>query len=386
MLSILLLAMAQTATPQPAADEIVVIGRQAEKDLAACIARACPPKEEVEASLQASVEQFADGRYDAARVTLQRAIGRNKKHAAELPGPVSSLYATLSTVAEHDGDTRLWRSAARENVEILRKHVGETNSGTLAEEISFADSLVGTGAPQLASATYGVIERKAAQSGQSQLAAGAAFRRAWLALIQGESRKAERLADDAVARAGTDNRLMRELRDILQARIAIRRGDENAIDALAERLRRAEGEKPRLLFAPPIDDVSPARLARGEVETDPWHGERFRFADVGYWIRPNGRTANVEVLRNSGLGQWSPGILQHVGARRYTPFDSEPGEPGVYRIDRFTVRAPVGMATGSRLPTRIGPPSVHVVDLTETDAMREAARKLTLAATAVNSR
>jgi hypothetical protein len=47
----------------------------------------------------------------------------------------------------------------------------------------------------------------------------------------------------------------------------------------------------------------------------------------------------------------------------------------MYRIDRFTVRATFEIPTGSRIPQRIGPLTVHVVDLTETDAMREVSRR-----------
>ena len=104
MLAPLILLLVQAHRPPAPPNDIVVVGRRAESDLAACLARECPPTEEVEASLQASVEQFADGRYDDARRTLQQAIRRNRDHGPELPGPVSSLYATLATVAEHLGD------------------------------------------------------------------------------------------------------------------------------------------------------------------------------------------------------------------------------------------------------------------------------------------
>lgn len=47
------------ATPQTLdADEVIVLGRRAEKGLTDCLQRQCPPAEDVEASLQAAVEQF----------------------------------------------------------------------------------------------------------------------------------------------------------------------------------------------------------------------------------------------------------------------------------------------------------------------------------------
>jgi len=99
MLALLLLAVQVTAAP-PSPD-IIVVGKRAERELAACIARNCSPDEEIELTLQTSVEQFTGGRYDDAQRSLQKAIKRNVAYAERLPGPVSSLYATLATVAEH---------------------------------------------------------------------------------------------------------------------------------------------------------------------------------------------------------------------------------------------------------------------------------------------
>lgn len=371
-LTLLLLAQVAPAAAPASREEIIVVGRRAEQALAACLARHCPPAEEVETSLQASVEQFAGGRYVDARRTLQNAIGRNRNHAADLPGPVSSLYATLATVAEHMGDTNLWRWSALNNVQVLRRYAGENNIATLAQELALGDNMVGLGDASGAENAYLTVQRKAVESGNSELAAGAAFRRAWLALSLERNRDAEKLADEAVRLAGANNRQIVELRDILHTRIAIQRGDAGAVDTLATRLRQSATGAPTLIFAPPIDDINPPNDI---FKADPWHDPKIRFADVGYWIRPDGRTSGAEILRTSGLGQWAPGILRQVGQRRYAPFDVEQGSPGNYRIDRFTVRGTLGTPTGTRIPQRMGKLTIHVVDLTETDAMTVARRE-----------
>lgn len=157
---------------------------------------------------------------------------------------------------------------------------------------------------------------------------------------------------------------MVEVRDVLLARIANRRGDKGAVEALAARLRQSATQTPTLLSAPPVDDINPPPGSSDRFERDP-----VRWADIGYWIRPNGHTADVEMLRTSGLGQWRVGILRHVGARRYVPLAVDPSSPGIYRIDRFTVRAVFGVPLGSHIPSRMGPLTVHIVDLTETNAM-----------------
>lgn len=370
MFGTLALLLAQAAAPA-ASDEIVVLGNRAEKALAECLARNCPPEAEVEMSLEASVEQFADGRYADARRTLRKALSRNKNHAATMPGPISSLYATLATVAEHEGDTRLWRSAAWQNVEILRRYVGPDNLATLKEELSFADAMIGLGSPDTADHVYQNVESKARASGQDRLAAGATFRRAWLALLRQREDDAERLADEAVAAAGPNDPLMTQLRAILLTRIAVRRGDTQAVDALASSLRQSAKETPRLLFAPPVEDINGSDPG-DSIHTSQRYDSQVRFGDIGYWIRPDGRTQDVEILRDSGLGQWQPGILRQIRARRYAPLDVEPGHPGLYRIDRFTIRGEVGQEIGSRIPRNTGRPTLHVIDLTETDAMADA--------------
>lgn len=369
----LLLLLAQVAAPtNPSTNDVIVVGHRAEKELAACLARNCPPAQEVEASLQASVEQFADGRYGDARQTLQRAIGRNKRYAAELPGPVSSLYATLATVAEHEGDTQLWRTASRNNLLTLREQLGANNVATMREELQFADDMVSQGTWRFGDDTYARIQRRAAASGHNDIAAAAAFRRAWLALALTRTHDAERFADEAVTLAGPGDATMAQLREIVRTRIVIRKGDDGAVDALAARIRQAADGRPTLLYAPPVDDINPPpSLVNSGFQRD----RGIRFADIGYWIRPDGTVTDAELLRTNGLGQWSPVILEHVRARRYVPLRLTEGQPGLYRIDRFTVRGTRDTPTGTRLAQRMGRLSVHVIDLTETEAMSEAQRE-----------
>jgi len=164
---------------------------------------------------------------------------------------------------------------------------------------------------------------------------------------------------------------MAQLREIVRTRIAVRKGDKEAVDRLAARIRQSIDAPPILLYAPPIEDINPPpELVSIVSQSD----SGIRFADVGYWIRPDGRIADAELLRTNGLGQWSPVILKQVRARRYVPPKLAEGEPGLYRIDRFTVRATMGTRLGTRIEQRTGRLSVHVIDLTETQAMSEAHR------------
>lgn len=308
------------ATPQrPDADEVIVLGRRAEKGLTDCLQRQCPPAEDVEASLQAAVEQFGAGRYADAHRTLQKAIHRNKKHAAELPGPVSSLYATLATVAEHEGYKDLWKHAGRQNVVLLREHLGATTPATLTEEIRRADDMLGLGLPDVAEDIYKKAQRLALANDHRSIAAAATYRRAWLALMRNRYAEADKLVRQGATIAGPSQPAMNQVRDVLLARIANRRGDKGAIEALATRLRQSATQAPTLLSAPPVEDINPPPGTSDRYDRDP-----VRWADIGYWIRPDGHTADVEMLRTTGLGQWRVGIVRHVSARRYVPLALDP--------------------------------------------------------------
>lgn len=236
---------------------------------------------------------------------MQHAIRRNRDHAAELPGPVSMTYATLASVAEHDGDPRLWRQAARNNVLVLRRHLGDGHEATLGQELVFGDSMVALGAPDAAAGAYRTAQRNAVEAGNTTLAAGAAFRGTWLAMMQRHDRDALRLADEAVALAGADDRQMAERREILRTRIAVRDGDAGALDSLAARVRQSATGSPQLLFAPAYDDFNPA-LGRSsfEVERNALPGSRPLVADIGYWIRSDGRASDIKILHGTRLGQW----------------------------------------------------------------------------------
>ncbi len=386
MLFPILFVVAQTTAPLPAApsEEIVVVGHRATDALEACLARQCPPAEDVEASLQASVEQFTAGRYDKARQTLQRSIHRNRAYAARLPGQVSSLYATLATVAEHEGDARLWESASRTNVEILRRHVGTSVPATLLQEISFSDTMIGKGYLATASEMLTNVEHRALEAGHSDIAAGAAIRRAWLTFAQKDDQRAVELADHAVAISDATKTDVTMIRDVLNSRVALRKGDAGAIDALAAHIRQKDTRRPRLLFSKPVEDLN---VVTNDADSnnpdfsllaDKRDDSSIRFADVGYWIRPDGRAAGAEILQSNGLGQWEEAVLRQIGTRRYASLSLPAESPGVYRVDRFTIRATIGIPTGSRIQRRNGRLTTHIVDLTETKAMSAVARERAL--------
>lgn len=136
---LLLLQAAPTVDREP--PTIVIQARRAEEDLAACLARNCPPDEEIEAALDAAVQQFADGRYVDAKRVLGRTVARHRGHATENPRLFASLLATSATVADHEGDEALYRRSTSQRGRFVREAFGATNIESISTDLKTGDML-----------------------------------------------------------------------------------------------------------------------------------------------------------------------------------------------------------------------------------------------------
>src|SRR5436305_9345304 len=112
LLAALLLASAPDAAaapPQaedPAQQAIVVTGtpiRDTERALRECLARKCPPNEDINAALAHAENLFVAGRYQDARSVTRAAIGRNHRFRKTYPVDVSDLYRANSRISAHLG-------------------------------------------------------------------------------------------------------------------------------------------------------------------------------------------------------------------------------------------------------------------------------------------
>lgn len=99
------LALLLQAAPAAAAPpkDVVVTGQRLETTanaLAECLARHCPPKEDIDASLAHGENLFLAGEYAQARHVLGKARARNLRYAATYPvevGDLARAYGCLST-------------------------------------------------------------------------------------------------------------------------------------------------------------------------------------------------------------------------------------------------------------------------------------------------
>ncbi|HEX8388163.1 MAG TPA: hypothetical protein VF636_04015 [Sphingomonas sp.] len=112
---------------------------------------------------------------------------------------------------------------------------------------------------------------------------------------------------------GGDGAAARGAIQAMRLRFATEDGDDAAIARAADELRAGGLTRPVLLWAPPYPETATqiregARdLALGLGGSDAV-GDRhstaadvtgIEWADIGFWIRPDGRTADIEVVRSS---------------------------------------------------------------------------------------
>ena len=90
-----------------------------------------------------------------------------------------------------------------------------------------------------------------------------------------------------------------------------------------------------------------------------------RWADIGYWIRPDGRVADVTIVRSSPRPDWVRPLLGHIAGRRYAAFaiDDSFGQ-GRYRVERYTLTADYGTPIGSLVRRRVKNKRYEMMEMT----------------------
>lgn len=384
MFLIALLLAGQQAAEQPKARQsdlpsadIVITGNKMRDALDKCLARNCPPEEEVDAAMNAGAEHFAAGRYNEAVRTLRQAISRNKRYAARMPGPISDLYATYADVAQHFGTEDHFRRATWGSVTVLRKALGDTHPATIRASSRIGDMMVKLGRVEPADGAYRDAAEIAARAGNGDQAAVLTLRRAWLGLATGRYSAARRFLDQVERDRGGDVRFAPLLK-VFRARIAFAEGDKDAIETLVAAMRGVGGVEPLLLYAPPypaFDESLRADVRPGEdtlrsivSTTAPLDRGGLQWADIGFWVRADGTTGDIDVLRPARRTEWTKPLQKQIARRRYAPAAAQTGDVGRYRIERFTLRSTFGVPTGMHIVMRYGPPTLQVIDLTTLSA------------------
>jgi hypothetical protein len=368
-----------------AADDTIVVTakslQQTAADLAACIARNCPPDEDVRATLAHAENQFVSGDYKNSRTTLLKSVARNRKFGGQYPVPVSDLLRGNARVAAHLGEGGDFQSSTIASRDVLRKGVGPNDPRSLVGDIEVADMRAKLGYPDEAERMYKSIGVRATSLNLPWIVSATEIRQAMLKLAS-ELPTDQKEGRDRLVRftQGTDptQRGSRLAAKVLLARLDRKAGKEEATNALLAEYAAIGGTQvPTLISAEAIKQPQAPRGASSEGRTEltqlatkNFDGQWF---DVGFWITPDGRTSEIEIIRKSGKDNlFVQPVIESIKTRIYAPLRREPGDPGVYAVERYTMTAQwVDDNLGSRIRSRSPVPRIERLDLTP-DQMVEA--------------
>ena len=293
--------------------EIVVTARSlkdTEADLKACLARKCPPDQDIKATLAHAENQFVEGDYRDARATLANALGRNRKHKEQFPIEVSDLLRANGNVAAHLGESDIYRLSVLDMRDTLKGALKPNDFRVFSAEIEVADSRLKLGYLEEASDKYLEIERRALAAGLPQIAAIARVRDLSLRVQRAETEKTAFRRKDATEAidlflkeptGGAEE--FKIVAEVLKSRMDRNGGNNETTDKLIARYAAMGGtERPVLLHSKPIEmnEAQAARAMAGGSDLNRIGTQvvEKRWVDIGFWIGADGNVDEPEILRN----------------------------------------------------------------------------------------
>lgn len=363
-----------TSAPATAEEKtIVVVGKRlqdTESALAACIARQCPPKEEIDASLAHAENQFLAGDYDSAQATLWKARGRNKRYAKDLPVDVADLLRAGSRVAAANGLVDVSRITAIDSLDALKSGLPATDYRIFSQRLAVGDSFFKSGRIVAARDVYNKVAAQAHDAGQPRMEGYALFRLAGLmtaaALVDPVYRNS---ANDALHRidqtTAPELAPFRDAAQQLRCRLTGTARDDKRL-ACARALSGGKASRAELIYSPTIElqgrpDV---KITTSNVVNQ---GDRKpQWADIAFWVAPDGSVRDIDTVRTSpnARGDWLDKVVDALGKRVYRSLDLPAGDPGLRRIERYSLIYNVTPIKNTRVMGRSPVPRLEVLDLT----------------------
>lgn len=399
MLIALAAGLLSTATFEaPNSDrDIVVIGRRikdAEDALKSCLARQCPPNEDIDATLVLAETQIVAGEYRDARTTLLRSLGRNKHVADRYPVPLSELYRANGKVAAHLGFDKDYYRSTWGIFRSLKDGIPAPDERHFTARMEIAQMVFRTRGHTRARLYYESIADDARKAGRPDIAAMAELRSILHHLPpymrESRIRKIADSKDPAIRGAALQAKLA-------LARMAFERGDLRTAETIHQQFATFNIKRPILIYSPPYELAENDSGSRSEFGIDqnaapgsgglgnpegPNGGRTVTsslpvglfsatkrvapifddmWVDVGFRVMPDGRVADVKILRSRGDTFWSKPLIASISGRRYTP--GRPGDSASQRVERYTYTSGYEGKTDSRMDDRSPQGRVEYMDL-----------------------
>ena len=375
---VLMLAQSTPAAVDDDKNTVVVTAQsltQTERALAECLARQCPPKEDIDASLAHGENLFLAGDYEEARHVLRQSRGRNMRYAKTMPvdvGDLARAYGRLSTVS---GYSDIGRISQIDSLDALKAGLDRDDARLLMQRMLVGDEFIRQGRLVAGDDVYKTVERQATAAKLPNVLGFAMLRQA---VVYGALASVDRTYDQAARHrikrieATTDPALapFREAVSLLRAQLAALDGDDQALEAAIAAVGARRYPRPVLIYNPPVDvDVRP----RSDSSVVEEHGDaRPQWIDLTFEIGADGKVRDIEMLRKSDTVRtdWPDRVRQAVAKRRYAPVSAEVAPSLLQRTERFSLVYNVASTAGSRSRIRTRVPQGRIVslDLTEETA------------------
>jgi len=380
---------AQQTPEKRQSSDVTVTGTRlsdSERALRDCIARKCPVDQDVAATLRHAENQFIAGKYTEARHTLAASRGRNRRFAKDYPVPVSNLLRATAVVASHLGEGELYQFASVDSLSALKAGLPADDPQVLGARIEVADAFNRLGRFDAAEEIYLSVARRAHELDLPNVAGLAEFHLASMYAAYAKTEPSIYAAGAAKAidalLANTDPRYRQyvDAARVLKARLQLRGGDSKAVDTVIAELRAAPpSDRPVLVYAPPIESIrTSSRGAYQTINNDLGGASRTQLAslalrnyddqwvDIGFYVTPDGGIADAAILRQSAKLEsedWVKPILASINARRYLPLNRPRTDPGILRVERYTLTALYEDKPGTRIRGHAPAPRIEVLDL-----------------------
>ena len=341
--------------------------------LAACLARGCPPDEDVAATLALAEAQLLEGEYRDARTTVRESIGRNRDEARNFPEPVSDLYRADARLSRHLGFDREALRSTHQILNALQEGLPREDHRHFTARLEIAEVQMAMARLRPALRELDRLEREARQAGRSDVVTLVELRKLWYRWIAEPDGPARAQLIEMSRSDDPDRRMAAVGARFLLARIHIEEGDRERADALLAEIGRGTTVRRRLLHSPDYQlQAHEVAFGRDEI-IDLGTAMRFgnalnrlpdnfedRWIDIGFWVMPDGRVSGLEIVRRGAEAGWADPLLESVRGRIYSTAD----EP-TFRLERYTYTAGWdSTATGRRIRTRSPRARVEYLDLT----------------------
>lgn len=362
---------------------IIVIGQRIQdyRDrLATCLARNCPPDQDIDATTALAEALFLHGDYEAARASLRASIGRNRDEASRYPEPVSDLYRSNARVTRHLGLDDESRRSLRQTLRSLQTGLPTEDHRHFTARMELADSYFRYHQYDLARDELNDLAMLARKTGREDVAVTAELWRLWIDYSEFPAGSAmKRVASLAQSH---DPRLSIGAKALL-IRIHSHRGETERADALIVELGRT-GQHRQLLYSPSFQLLqqedsfgAQARLAavrgggRGATAnladrlTDTFDDA---WIDIAFRIRADGSVDDVQVLRRGpGSKGWEAPLTKSIKGRRYSAVSDN---HETFKIERYSYTSELqrgSSVTGSHIPDRSPKARVERLELSSID-------------------